>query len=352
MKMSSALLLLLACASIARADATLPAVRFEQGGKPPEGAAQQELLVLANEPEGGKANLVMEFDLETLAPAITPMARLHLDNVTKLSVKRPGQKNTGERGVVHVFTPRSATDPVGGIPVKAGGYTNSYVIDVTHIVNAALGQPVGQKKLQLEVRLEGKPLYYEVYGISKSVMPTLEIATSANWKDDWQARLTPLASGPVVYREPCLPLTASREKEVGLPLLYPAKRIVEVIANATGAKLAEGRDWLLRDGQLILPPGSGAPVQLEAEFFSAPHREKDGTTNMLHTSVRLMEGTWYHERQIEVTYEPAARDWSLPAPLATLDQLPRLKKMLGAAEPVKLLLFGDSISAGGNASKF
>jgi lysophospholipase L1-like esterase len=206
--------------------------------------------------------------------------------------------------------------------------------------------------LQLEVRLEGKPLYYEVYGLSRNARPTLEIATCADWKDDWQARLTPLASGPVVYREACLPLTASRDKEVVLPLLYPAKRIVEVIANATGAKLAEGRDWLLRDGQLVLPPGSGAPIQLEAEFFSAPHKEKNGTTNMLHTAVRLTEGTWYHERQIEVTYEPAARDWALPAPLATLDQLPRLKKMLGAGEPVKLLLFGDSISAGGNASKF
>lgn len=68
-------------------------------------------------------------------------------------------------------------------------------------------------------------------------------------------------------------------------------------------------------------------------------------------SIVLMEGTWYHERQIEVTYEPASRDWPYPAPRSSLADLPRLKKLLAAKNPVRVVLFGDSISLGGNASK-
>lgn len=341
----------LACTPLVFADANLTATRFEQSGKSPTTADHPDALVLANEPEGGKANLVVEFDLASLTQPVTPLARLHLDNVIKLMVKRPGQKNTGERGIMHVFTP-GLPEPVGVLPVKAGGITNSYMIDVTSIINATLAQPASERKLQLEVRLEGKPLYYEVYAASKKSPPTLEVITASNWTDDWQACVAPLTRGAQIYREACLPLADSRDKEVVLPLLYPAKKINEVIANATGTKLEEVRDWLLRDGKLVLPRGTRAPVQLEAEFFLAPHKEKDGTTNLLHTAVRLMEGTWYHERQIAVTYETAARDWSFPSPRATLDQLPRLKQKLAAKEPVTLLLFGDSISAGGNASKF
>ncbi len=349
MKITFMFPVLLVWVQVALADANLPAIRFEQSGSSPSIAEQPAAFVLANEPEGGKANLVVEFDLA--AQTVTPLARLHLDNVLKLQVKRPGQKNTGERGILHVFAPGLA-EPVGVLPVKAGGLTNAYMIDVTAIVNAALAQPAGRRKLQLEVRLEGKPLYYEVYAAPKNFPPTLEIVTATNWSDDWPACVAPITRGPQIYREPCLPLTDNRDKEVVLPLLYPAKKINAVVANATGAKLEEGRDWLLRDGKLVLPCGTRAPVQLEAEFFLAPHKEKNGTTNMIHTAVRLMEGTWYHERQLAVTYEPAARDWSFPPPRATLDQLPRLKQKLAAKEPLTLLLFGDSISAGGNASKF
>ncbi len=68
--------------------------------------------------------------------------------------------------------------------------------------------------------------------------------------------------------------------------------------------------------------------------------------------MRLVEGTWYHERQIEVSYQPAGRDWTFPAPSSSLEQLPRLKQLLAGRAPVTVILFGDSISAGSNASKF
>ena len=336
----------------------IPASRAEQSGKPPEGAAQPGVIVLANEPDGGKSGVFLDFDLGAVAQKRTPLARLQIRDVVKLKVKHPGQTAATERGIIHAFMPGvggQEVELVGVLPVKAGGYTNSYTVEVTRAVNAVLARPSGQRKLRLELRLEGKPLYYEVYGVPTGTNmppPTLEIAPDAGWTDDWEQRVAPIASGTMVYQEPCLPLADKRDQEVVLSLLYPAKKISEVIANVTGEKLREGRDWTLRDGKLVLPAGSHAPVQLNSEFFSTEHKEKDGTIKTISSQIRLMEGTWYHERQIVVSYEPAEKSRLFPAPISTLEQLPRLKKLLAAKAPIKMILFGDSISAGGNASKF
>lgn len=344
--MKFVIVLSLIITSAAFASTTLVPTRIEQGGKPAD--SKPDNIVLANEPRGGRASLMIDFDLSGLKQGVTPMARLHLDDVTKISVKRPGQKNTGERGVVHVFMPAN-DKPIGVVTVKAGGFVNPYLIDVTPAVNAALAAK--QTTVRLDVQIGGKPLYYEVYAVPKAKV-SLEIAPDTNWVDDWNERLAPIASGDTVYRETCLPIVESRDKELTLSLLYPAKKVVEVFSNATGTKLSEGRDWMLRDGKLVLPAGSQAPIQLDAEFFASPHKEKDGSVKMIRSQIRLMEGTWYAERQIEVTYEPASRAWPWPAPISSLDALPRLKKKLAAKAPVTMILFGDSIAAGGNASKF
>lgn len=315
------------------------------GPVPPEAEGAK---VLANEPAGAVCALRLEFDLTSVAQTKTPLARLQLGDLEKLKLKRPGQKAQEGRGALHVFVDGKLA---GSVCVKPAGISLPYALDVTDAVSAALARAPGQRRLSLEVRLTGPPAFYEAYALRKGP-PALEIASDAHWTNDWSQRLQPLGAGPIVYREACLPIATNRHADLPLSLLYPAKKITAVIANATGEQLLEGRDWLLRDGQLVLPAGSKAPIQLAAEFFLAPHKEKNGTTNWLHSEIRLVEGTWYHERQIEVTYEPAAREWQLPKALATLDALPRLKKLLAEKKPVSVLLFGDSISAGGNASKF
>jgi len=331
----------------------VPTSRCEQTGRVPEGPPAPAPKVLANEPDGRNAGLTLDFDLEGVPQSATPLAVLQLGDLAKLKVKRPGQKAPVGRGALHVFA-QPGGELTGSAPVKPAGIALPYAIDVTRAVSDALARPAGQRKVRLEVRMTGAPAYYEVYGLlpgTNHAPPTLEIASLANWTQDWAQRLQPIARGPLVYHEACMPIAESRDKELTLPLLYPAKRIVEVIHNGTGDQLQSGRDWLLRDGKLMLPPGSHAPIQLASEFFMAPHKEKDGATRMLRTQVRLMEGTWYHQRQIEVTYEPAARDWQLPAAVSSPQALPRLQKLLAAKAPIKLLVFGDSISLGGNASK-
>ncbi len=345
----------------------LDALCVEQTGTVPDGAAQTGVVVLANEPNSN-ASISMDFDLGSVSYAVTPLAQ-RLTDMAKLEVKREGQKPGGERGALHVYaklTNSKTVELVGSLPVSPAGIPYSYAIDVTRVVNDVLVRPAGQRKLRLEVRMEGKPCFYEVYGLpvgAGKTPVTLELASPANWTQDSAQRVAPVTSGQVVYREACMPITTNRKADMTLPLMYPARKIIEVIHDGTGEKLQEGRDWVLRDGKLVLPSGSHVPIQLDVEFFARQVKpDANGVAKPSSVSAtskppallsyRLEEGTWYHDRQIEVTYELAKRDWSFPPPRSSLDNLPRLKKLLTAKAPVRIVLFGDSISLGGNASKF
>jgi len=333
-------------------------LHLQQAGNRPEGSPASNLFLLANEPGDAQAYLCMDVDLEQLSQTSTPLARLRIPSLTKVPTKRPGRKVSTTRGALHAFACLEG-DPaprlIGSTPVKPAGIPTPYVIDVTIAVNDVLRRPPGQRKARIDLRMTGLPSYYEVYAMSVSAdkTPFLEVAPAAGWTSDWEQRLEPLCAGPLVYHEACMPMTADRNTEATPPLLYPVKRIVEVVHNGTGEKLQEGRDWLLRDGKLVLPPGTHAPVHVEKEFFARqPKPGERAMTNARPQSIILLEGTWYHERQMEVTYEPASRDWEMPAQPASLDRLPRLQRLLSAKAPVRLILFGDSISLGGNASKF
>lgn len=334
----------------------LVAVHVEQLGKVPESRTPTDKLLIANEPDGGRAGFAVEFDLAIVAAGSTPLASLHLPAVVKVPVSRPGAQAGVARGCLHVLTRDDRDRPpelVGAVVVKPTGMPIDYTIDVTDAVNTALAQATHRRVLRFEVWMVGKPAYFEVYGLPLDTgeMPSLQVAWAKGWLQDWDQRLAPIVAGDLVYREACLPLATNRDAPLELTLLYPAKKIVEVIHNGTGETLREGRDWTLQDGSLVLPPGSHAPIQLETEFFA--RKSADSAKKLPPISVRLEEGTWYHERQIEVTYEPANReDWSLPPTNASLDDLPRLKRLLNEKAPLKIVLFGDSIAAGGNASRF
>ena len=346
--------------------AAAPLARVEpksatQIGKVPEGATQPDTLVFANEPEGWSAGVAFEFDLESFPQKSTPLARIQLVDVTKLKVSRSGQKSSTGRGVFRATVKDAEGKPVtvGTAAVKPAGIPLPYMIDVTEAVSAALSKPAGQRKVHIELEMTGAPAYYEVYGLATGAaakaQPALEIAPDANWTNDWAERVAPIDRGPLVYREACMPIAKSKDAELELKLLYPAKRVVEVIHLGTGEKLQEGRDWVLREGKVFLPPGSHAPVQVEAEFFARPPSTQPNTSGkpLPLLTVQLKEGTYYHERQIEVTYEPSSRDgWSMPAPVSSPDKLPRVRKMLAEKQPVRVVLLGDSITLGGNASRF
>lgn len=310
----------------------------------------------SNEP-GHAAGVMLEFDLSAFAFARTPHARLKLGDVERIPVKRPGQSAGVARCALHVLAvvPGGAETLAGSL---SGGAKKGCIVDVTDAVNATLaaqtgggGGGGGAKTIRLAVRLVGTPLPLEVYALADAAVPTLELASPQGWPDDGCERIAPLIAGPVIYHEACLAFAGGRDEEIVLPLLYPAKKIIEVVNLGAGEKLREEKDWILRDGRLVLPAGTAAPVQITDEFFMVVHKDEQGNITKTRGAIQLQEGGWYHERQIEVTYEPAARDWRWPAALSGIDDLPRVKKLLASKAPLSVVVFGDSISAGFNCSR-
>lgn len=329
--------------------ADFPVVNMTQVGQPLPGTSAEGGKILSNEPDG-KASLALEFDLSSIKDDVIPLAVLKLNAVEKVDVKRPGQKSSAERAVMCVYTEQDGGERLhGSLPTKAGGRVSDYEIDVTTAINEALSHSDGKGKLLLKLRLDGKPTFFETYSM-KDGSPVLAVFPKEGWTDDWQKRLEPLGTTPHIYQEAVFPVVEKRGGEVTLPLLYPAKRILGVSLPASGRIFEEGRDWQLREGKLVLPAGSRVPVLTRDEFETAEKKSPDGTTKVVKSKVRLEPGTWFHERQIAVDYEAESLDWKLPAPISSLKDLPRLKEKLEAGKPVSVLLFGDSISAGGDCS--
>ncbi len=328
----------------------VPATAAGNFGAPVPGVEAGDPLILANEPQT-QAGAWLEFDLRAVETGRTPLARLSLQ-LERREVKRPGEAASVERGALHLFLQGGDHGErlAGSSHLKPGGTLATYPVDITDAINAVLALPKDKRLARIAVRLAGKPIPYEVYALVEA-RPVLEVASAERWEDDWEQRLEPLISGKRVYREACLALANTRETETVLPLLFPASRVEEVIALGTGVKLKEGRDWILLSGTLILPPGSEAPVQLRSEFFLTTRKDKSGAVSEVRSAIKLQEGGWYHERQIEVTYVPAERSPVWPPPRSRLQDLPRTERLLKEKRPLNVILFGDSISAGYNASK-
>lgn len=119
-----------------------------------------------------------------------------------------------------------------------------------------------------------------------------------------------------------------------------------------GAEFAAGVDyeWVPGTRLLVLTPGSRIPWRNEAELLPPPGTpdsimgSRDGKRHLLYG-----EGHFFHDQQVLATYEPGEA-WSGPVPNADTAGLARTLSRLRARQPVKVVLLGDSISTGANAS--
>lgn len=134
------------------------------------------------------------------------------------------------------------------------------------------------------------------------------------------------------------------------PLLFDPVRIVSVRSARLDAAFEEGRDWVLKDGKLALVPDSRIPTV--SRRFLYPEEEAEGATmpKLGGGFVAYREGHVFHDLQIVVTYEHAPNAWRGPVPSYAGDKLARTASRLREGQPLKLVLYGDSISFGANVS--
>jgi lysophospholipase L1-like esterase len=108
--------------------------------------------------------------------------------------------------------------------------------------------------------------------------------------------------------------------------------------------------WQPGGREIVLTRGSRIPFRTQSELLRPPGSpdsiaaNHDGAKHLLYG-----EGHFFHDQQVLADYEPAEA-WRGPVPAADASGLARTLARLKTGAPLKIVLLGDSISTGANAS--
>lgn len=136
-------------------------------------------------------------------------------------------------------------------------------------------------------------------------------------------------------------------------LLFPIDDILEVRDSSGKILYEQGIDYQFQSGdtRVTLPDTSRifavTPDMLRRPADTQPHQltHRDGNGEIL-----FGPKLEYHQMQTMVTYKKASSVWPGGMPTYQPDLLPKTLAKLQAGDPVSIVLLGDSISTGCNAS--
>jgi hypothetical protein len=138
-------------------------------------------------------------------------------------------------------------------------------------------------------------------------------------------------------------------------LLFKPTEVLSVASAMRAVKFVPGKDFNVDvAGETIgLPIGSRIPVTTQEHLYPLMSSNLPKIARKAGDRTRGIffdEGSAYHRLQVEVTYRYEPGQWKGPTPKYVGELLPKAVAKLRGKQPVKLLLCGDSISAGANAS--
>ena len=197
----------------------------------------------------------------------------------------------------------------------------------------------------------------------KSLTLTLLLLTAVGLLADEPARvawnyspelLRPFWLGDTVHGESVLFIIKDeRTREASASVLFPIDKVLAVRNSAGNVIYKEGRDYVWKKGsrEIVLPAGSRIASRLPTELRRPPGTQKYALTHRDGKGeILFAAGLEYANLQTCVTYQHAASQWKTPLPKFDAAALPRTVARLKNKEPLSLVVLGDSISTGLNAS--
>jgi len=158
-------------------------------------------------------------------------------------------------------------------------------------------------------------------------------------------------------REPLFFIQPGAETRPTARLLFQPEQVISVTSATRTTNYEAGRDYVFDAAgkSLSLPAGSRIPFVTHDQLYplmtsDAPkiRRQRGDMTR----GIFFDNKAGYHELQVEVTYRPVPDQWKGDVPPFAGNTLPRTIAKLRNKQPLRVLLSGDSISEGYNASKF
>ena len=157
-------------------------------------------------------------------------------------------------------------------------------------------------------------------------------------------------------REPIFFIQDGGSDRPAAKLLFTPTEIVSVESATRGTKFEAGKDFVadLATRTLRLTEGTTVPFKTQDELYPLMTSDAPKIGRQAGDASRGIffgEGAVYHRLQVEATYRFKPGQWKVPTPSYAGDSLPKTVAKLQNKQPVTLILCGDSISAGANASK-
>ena len=166
---------------------------------------------------------------------------------------------------------------------------------------------------------------------------------------DLTAYTEPYWTGSRTVNESVLPMRGEDGTIAPISLLYPIDQ-VESVWNAELTKAyLPGRDYRVENGKLVIPEGSTIPVLNYNDLYLTELLDANGFEATKSGYIFFTEGDFFHKAQLAVTYTHSAA-WEGPIPEAQGTSLPRTLEKLKNGEQLTIVYYGDSITAGCNAS--
>ncbi|GGD79787.1 DUF5722 domain-containing protein [Paenibacillus nasutitermitis] len=163
--------------------------------------------------------------------------------------------------------------------------------------------------------------------------------------------LAPFWQGTTMYSESVL-MVSNAGALPEADLLFPPNAILSVKSARLDREYVQNVDWILDNGKLKLTAQSSIPYLTDSVVYTPSYIPGLTMPRNGGGGVIYREGSYFHDRQIVVTYTHAANVWTGPTPALADLKLTGTFSKLRKGEPIRMVLYGDSISVGANASGF
>ena len=190
-----------------------------------------------------------------------------------------------------------------------------------------------------------------------AVLPADEKSADLAWKSDGSL-LRPFWTSDTVEGESLLFITDPATGEASANLLFPVDEVINVTRavdwkTSNGISFESGRDYVWKPGshEITLPKDSRIPSYSAdalrrpagSQKYKLTHRDGNG-------EILFGATDEYHQMQVCITYRHKPAAWPTAVPSFDEAALPKTIQKLRKNEAVSIVLLGDSISTGCNAS--
>jgi lysophospholipase L1-like esterase len=165
--------------------------------------------------------------------------------------------------------------------------------------------------------------------------------------------LRPFWQGDLMAGESVLFVKDEKTGEARASVLFPIDQVLSVRSSSGEMQYEEGRDYLWKPGsrEIVVPAGSRIVVSTPdalrrpagSQKYRLTHRDGNG-------EIYFGSQLEYHDLQTVISYSHATGLWKRPVPKFDPAALPKTLKKLQNRVPLKIVVLGDSISTGCNAS--